>query len=543
MKGAAVHMGIFLNPDTPSEAYKSIALTRFFVDKTWLIHDILESLKLDNQRYICITRPRRFGKTVMANMLGAFFGKTTNCHSLFEHLEISKSDYFHQYCCNSDIIYIDFSRIPEKCSSYEEYISRILSGLKEDLYQEFPSLVLDFNKSLWDILSTIFEKTQRKFVFIMDEWDAIFHLPFISSKEERMYLLFLKNLLKDQPYIQLAYMTGILPIAKYSDGSELNMFAEYNMATKEKFSSYFGFLNHEVDTLFSIYQKTTKKPKITREELQIWYDGYHTAAGDHIYNPKSIIHALSDNQLGCYWTGSGPYDEIFYYIQDNIDEIRDDFVWMISGEAVETKIQEYAATAKDLTTREQIYSAMVVYGLLTYEHQKVFIPNRELMEKYNELLLSNKKLGYIYRLARESSKMLKATLSGDTQKMAEILKFAHDTETPILSYNSEIELSAIVNLTYLSARNKYRVEREDKAGEGYVDFIFYPENHHDDAIILELKIDSTPEQAIQQIKAKNYAARFAGKLGEEIKYTGRILAVGISYSRHTKEHVCKVEVL
>lgn len=134
-------------------------------------------------------------------------------------------------------------------------------------------------------------------------------------------------------------MTGILPIAKYSDGSELNMFAEYNMATKEKFSSYFGFLNHEVDTLFSIYQKTTKKPKITREELQIWYDGYHTAAGDHIYNPKSIIHALSDNQLGCYWTGSGPYDEIFYYIQDNIDEIRDDFVWMISGEAVETKIQ------------------------------------------------------------------------------------------------------------------------------------------------------------------------------------------------------------
>lgn len=160
---------------------------------------------------------------------------------------------------------------------------------------------------------------------------------------------------------------------------------------------------------------------------------------------------------------------------------------MVSGEHVETKIQEYAATARTLQTKEQIYSAMVVYGLLTYEHQEVFIPNRELMEKYNELLLSNEKMGYVSRLAKESSKMLKATLSGDTKTMVKILKFAHDTETPILSYNNENELSAVVNLVYLSARNKYRVEREDKAGEGYVDFIFYPENWKDDALILELK--------------------------------------------------------
>lgn len=536
-------MGIFFNPDTPLETYKAIVSTRFFVDKTWLIHDILEALVLDNQRHICITRPRRFGKTVMANMLGAFFEKTADSRSLFDHLQISKSHYYHKYLNHSDIIYIDFSRIPEKCSTYEEYIHRILFGLKEDLKQEFPDLAADVNSSLWDILSHIFEKTQRKFIFIMDEWDAIFHLPFISPKEERMYLLFLKNLLKDQAYVQLAYMTGILPIAKYSDGSELNMFAEYNMAVKEKFSGYFGFLESEVDTLFSIYYKTTKRPKITRKDLQLWYDGYHTAAGDQLYNPRSICLALSDNQLGCYWTTSGPYDEIFYYIRDNIEEIRDDFLWMISGEGVETKIQEYAATAKDLTTREQIFSAMVVYGLLTYKEQKVYIPNRELMEKYNDLLLSNKKLGYVYRLARESSKMLNATLSGDTKKMAEILKFAHDTETPILSYNSEIELSAVINLIYLSARNKYRVEREDKAGEGYVDFIFYPENRKDDAILLELKIDSTPEQAIQQIKAKNYALRFNGKLGEATKYTGRILAAGISYNRKAKEHTCKVEIL
>lgn len=536
-------MGIYLNTGTPLEAYQAIASTRFFVDKTWLIHDILESLELDNQRYICITRPRRFGKTVMANMLGAFFGKTADSRLLFDSLAIAQSDYYQKYRNTYDIFFIDFSRIPENCNTYLEYINRIIYGLKEDLAQIFPHIAMDLKKSIWDLLVNIFEKTKHQFIFIIDEWDAVFHLPFISPKEQQEYLLFLKNLLKDQPYVKFTYMTGILPIAKYSAGSEFNIFAEYNMATKEKFSRYFGFLNDEVDALFTVYQKTSKNPKITREDLRLWYDGYHTAAGDRLYNPRSVVNALSDNQLGSYWTGSGPYDEIFYYIQDNIDAIRDDFVWMISGEHVETKIQEYAATARALHTREQIYSAMVVYGLLTYEHQEVFIPNRELMEKYNELLLSNERMGYVSRLAKESAKMLKATLSGDTRRMAEILKFAHDTETPILSYNNETELSAVVNLVYLSARNKYRVEREDKAGVGYIDFIFYPEHPQDDAIILELKIDSTPDVAIQQIKNKNYALRFLGKLGEERKYKGRILAVGISYDRKTKEHHCKVEVL
>ena len=186
---------------------------------------------------------------------------------------------------------------------------------------------------------------------------------------------------------------------------------------------------------------------------------------------------------------------------------------------------------------------MVVYGLLTCEDGEVFIPNRELMDKYDELLLTNESLGYVYNLAKESERMLKATLSGDTETMAEILKFAHDTESPILSYNNETELSAVVNLVYLAARDHYCVEREDKAGKGYVDFIFYPERKNGDALILELKVDSAPGGAIKQIKDKGYALRFKGKMGEKPKYTGRILAVGISYSTKTKEHSCKVEVL
>ena len=181
------------------------------------------------------------------------------------------------------------------------------------------------------------------------------------------------------------------------------------------------------------------------------------------------------------------------------------------------------------------------YGLLTYENGKVFIPNKELMDKFDELLLSNQQLGYVYRLARESQRMLQATIHGDTDTMEEILEYVHDTEVPIYSYNSEVELSAIVNLAYLSARDQYHIEREDKAGKGFVDFIFYPYDRTTDGVILELKVDKTPEYAISQIKEKQYALRFKGKLAEKQQFTGRILAVGINYDKETKQHRCKVE--
>lgn len=536
-------MGMFLNSRVPYEGYKDIAGTRFFVDKSAMIDEVISTVMRDGQRYLCITRPRRFGKSVMANMVGAFFGRTVDEEDVFERLEIAERKHCQQYLHRYDVIYIDFSRLPRDCCSYQQYIARIQSGINLDLAEAYPGLKLASDGAVWDNLQAVFERDRTRFVFVMDEWDAIFHKSFITENDKKSYLEFLRNLLKGQPYVELAYMTGILPIEKYSGGSEMNMFKEYDMATKEKFSEYFGFLDSEVDSLFAIYQQTTANAKVTRMELAEWYDGYHTAAGVRMYNPRSIICALTDNQISSYWTSSGPYDEIFYYIRNNIKDVRDDLVMMVSGERIEIKLQGYAATSAELNTKNQIFSAMVVYGLLTYEDGAVFIPNRELMDKFDELLLSNENLGYIYNLAKESERMLKATLAGDTGVMAEILKLAHDTESPIFSYNSEIELSAVVNLVYLAARDKYRVEREDKAGEGYVDFIFYPERRGADALILELKVGGTPADAIAQIKNKKYAFRFRGKLGEKPKYTGRILAVGICCDRRTKEHSCRVEVL
>lgn len=537
-------MGMFLNTRAPLESYRLMVSDPYFVDKTSLIGELLPSLGTE-KRFFCITRPRRFGKTVMANMIGAFFGKNGMGDDLFDHLHAAKISGYRTHLHAHQVVFIDFSRMPRDCAGYQEYIDRIQNGLNQDLAEAYPKLGIHTEDAVWDVFRMVFEKTGDRFLFVMDEWDAVFHKSFITEEDKKSYIEFLRDLVKGQVYAELVYMTGVLPIAKYSSGSALNMFVEYDMAVSERFGEYFGFLDRDVDRLYEIYQERTRNPKISREDLSIWYDGYHTASGERVYNPRSVICALTDNQLRSYWTSSGPYDEIFYYIKNNVEDIREDLVLMVSGEHVESRMQEYAATAAELNTKDQIYSAMVVYGLLTYDDEtgEVFIPNRELMDKFNELLLSNSSLGYIYNLARASERMLKATFAGDTDTMSKILKFAHDTESPILSYNSEIELSAVVNLVYLSARDKYRVEREDRAGEGYVDFIFYPERRGADALILELKMDSTPEAAIRQIKKKNYALRLQGRLGERAKYTGRILAVGISYDKKTKEHFCKVEVL
>ena len=539
-------MGTYLNSITPYTLYKSESLSPYFVDKTLMLRELFPYVSAGN-RHICITRPRRFGKTIMANMISSFFQKASDSSDVFDSLTISQVDDYRRYKNQYNVIRIDFSKMPRNCDLYTQYIERIEALLIEDVKDAFPQVKINEADAVGDILESVFVQCGEKFIFVLDEWDFIFHRDFINEIDKEKYVAFLSNLLKDRPYVVLSYMTGILPIAKYSSGSELNMFAEFTMVNSPMFGEYFGFTDDEVDDLYRRYivecDRQHKEKSVTRKGLRDWYNGYYTKSGERVYNPRSVVFALQFNNLANYWTSSGPYDEIYYYIRNNISDVRDDLALMISGESVTAKIQEYAATSMNLSTRDEIYSAMVVYGFLSYLNGKVCIPNRELMEKFDELLVKNESLGYVYRLAKESEKMLKATLAGDTLTMERILEFAHNTEVPLLSYNHETELSAIVNLVYLAARDSYRVEREDKAGTGYVDFIFYPYDTTADCIILELKVDHTPDEAIAQIIDKKYALKFMPKLAGQKIYTGRILAVGIGYWKDSKEHSCKVEEL
>lgn len=535
-------MSMYLNTSDAYVLYKSQVESPYFVDKTKLLLELIPLARQGNQ-HICITRPRRFGKTVMANMITAYFSKGVDAGGLFDSLQIAEAEGYRENLNQFNVISIDFSLTDDACKSYPEYIGTIKSLLREDLHDAYPDIVFRENGSVSEDLKRIFDKTKEKFLFVLDEWDAVFYAPFITEADKKSFLLFLKGLLKDKAYTALTYMTGILPIAKYSSGSELNMFLEYTMVSETRFSGDFGFTEAEVDMLYERYLSGADTRAVTREGLKEWYDGYYTKSGVRLYNPRSVAAALTNDNLGNYWTSSGPYDEIYYYIEQNIDDVREDLLMMAAGEPVPSRIREYAAVSMNLATRDEIFSAMVVYGFLTYHGGKVSIPNRELMDKFSEMIQREAALGYVYRLAGVSRRMLKATLDGDTDTMAEILEYAHNTETPMLSYNNETELTAVVNLVYLAARDRYRVEREDKAGTGYADFIFYPDWEGDDGIILELKIDHPPEDAIQQIKDRQYAVKFSGRMGEQKRRAGRILAVGISYDRKTKKHQCKIEVL
>ena len=422
-------MGVYLDSKTAYTLYKNETEKPFFVDKSQMLAELFPLIRGGNN-HICITRPRRFGKTVTANMIASFFSKACDAAGLFQNLKIAGMDDYTKYMNQYSVIHISFNDISEQCTSYSDYIQRIHNRLLGDLKKAYPGIELSKESSVIDTLIDIYaEDDTARFIFVLDEWDYIFHQSFVTEDDKKAYLIFLRALLKDRPYVLLAYMTGILPIAKYSSGSELNMFMEYTMAAEERFSEYFGFTEKEVDELFERYQNIQLPPKqITRGGLKYWYDGYHTRSGERLYNPRSVVISLTNNNFGNYWTSAGPYDEIYYYIEKNVAEVRKDLALMISGEAIPVKIMEYAATSMNLKTKQEIFSAMVVYGFLTYENGMVMIPNKELMDKFADMLQKEPSFGYLYNLAKESRHMLEATLAGDTGTMAEILERAHDTE-------------------------------------------------------------------------------------------------------------------
>lgn len=552
-------MGIYLNGKKAYGLFQEDCALTYYVDKTDILDEIVPILEKGNDRtekvgihkrkglkYICITRPRRFGKTATANMIASYLGKGVDSSKEFARLNASRYEWYKKHLNQHNVIRITFSEMPDGITGFDQYISRVTRLLLTDLKKAYPDAAIENDDAVWDALTKIYEYCDDEtFVFILDEWDYIYHQKFVSQEDKDAFTKFLSILLKDQPYVEMVYMTGILPISKYSSGSELNMFFEFSMATMEKYSEYFGFTDEEVDALYQRYIKLEDNPKVSRGDLRLWYNGYQTMSGRRLYNPRSVVGALEYNQIGSYWTNSGPYDEIYYYVKNDIANMKEDIALMMSGTPVPANVREYASVSMELTTKDEIFSAMVVYGFLSYADGYVSIPNKELMDKFAEMVRKRSDFGYINRLAKESGKMLAATKSGDTDTMVELLERVHNTESPLIRYSNEAELSKVITFVYLQAREYYDIRLEDHSGTGCVDYIFYPYKKENDGIIIELKVDDTADNAIRQIKDRRYAQNFDGKLGEEPKCTGRILAVGIAYNRkdENKRHECKVEVL
>lgn len=512
----------YLNTNTPYILFQRTRNSEIYVDKSLLIREVSKRIGT-NMLYICVTRPRRFGKTVNLNMLGAYYTKGMDSRSLFADLKIAETDEFGQHLNQHNVIYIDFSRMPDGCAGYEDYITAIQHNLREDIKKAYPEV----SERDYSSVSQMFQSTGDTFLFLLDEWNSIFYEKFMGEQDKVRYLEFLKGLLKDQPYVDLAYMTSVLPIVKYTSGSELNMFREYSFMNDRIYEKYFGFLEEEVRALCQ------KEGSLSYEDLKFWYDGYWTSSGKSLFNPRSVCFALSEGACLNYWTETGPMNEIADCVEHNVDAVREDVVKLVAGIPIEIQLNGYSAVEQQLDTRDEILSAMVVYGFLSYCDGKVRVPNRELMEKF-ERVLARESMGEVKAVVDRSKEMLEATLSCDEEKVAAILEEVHDREIPFLNYNDENSLSCAITLCYLAARDRYIVEREAKSGKGYCDYLFLPKKSGSPGIVLELKVGDSCEAALNQIKERDYAqkARDHGCNG--------ILLVGISYNKE-KHHQCRIE--
>ncbi len=519
-------MPYFLSGNFKNNEFELVSKDKFFVDKTKMIEDINNLIGIKD-RYVCITRPRRFGKTINAMMLACYYSKNADFKNLFDKLEISKSDSYLKHLNMHNVIHMTFNQLPSLNCTYRDFINRYISFLYKDLSEVYSDFEINENMIISDAFTSIYNKTGESFIFIIDEWDYIFNNNLFSEDDRKNFLEFLRNLLKDQPYVELAYMTGVLPIAKYSQGSAINMFREYNILNDKIYNKYFGFTLEETKKLCD------KQNEVTFDKLKEWYDGYKTYSGADVFNPRSVVCALSDGVCQSYWTNTGPMDEILYYINQDIDSVKNDIIQMTSGIPLEIKLKGYGAEQKELNTRNQILSAMTIYGFLSYHDETLAIPNKELRIKFDEAL-EDKSMGAVSEIVMKSNEMLKATLRKDTETMEKLIQEAHDINIPVIKYNDENSLACIITLVYLSARSKYKIVREMPAGIGFADFIFYPNDKSKPAFIIELKKDTTPDEALKQIKEKRYPLALKD-------YTGKKLAVGITYDSKQKQHHVKIE--
>lgn len=516
-------MAVCLNTESANKMFRIMVHDEYFVDKSGLIEIVNARINTMN-RYLCVTKPRRFGKTSVLNMLGAYYCRAYDTSALFERLNISKSKSYREHLNRYNVIHLCLNRLPDYGNAFDDYISIIRDSIKYDIQEAYPKVCDKEFGSIVDMLAA----TGDQFIFIIDEWDYMFSHE-LYPEHYGDFLEFLRNLLKDQPYVALVYMTGVLPVKKYSTGSALNMFKEYTMLKDPHFEKYFGFTGDEVKALCA------RQQALTMDELSEWYDGYQARDGARLYNPRSVVCALEDAVCQSYWTRTGKLDEVLFFLKYNIGEVRDDVVKMINGMPVRISIEEeYSAGQGNPKNREEIYSAMIIYGLLSYYDGEISIPNKELMLEFQKALKDDD-FGYVAELVRNSDEVLEATLDKKGDIVASYLHNIHNSELPILKYNDENSLSCVVTLAYLSARNKYKIEREEKSGKGFADFIFHPRRRDLPGILLELKADAAPEAAISQIKNKEYCQKL---WQEEVK---NILAVGLSYDTKKKNHQCVIE--
>ena len=520
-------MGTYIN--TGNDRFRSTR-KREYVDKSGLIAVINDALDTDI-RYTCVSRCRRFGKSMAAKMLCAYYDHSCDSKHLFEDLNIAQYPSFEEHLNKYPVIYLDMSDFVTEIKDVT-IVKQMQQTLKEDIHTAYPDVEMKESESLMSFLIRINERTRQKFIFIIDEWDAVCREFDKQPEVMNEYVDWLRRLFKSgQSEIVFAgvYMTGILPIKKYNTESALNNFKEYSMVVPGKLSGFYGFTKDEVKVLAEKYD-------MDFDELEKWYDGYRIGNVPSIFNPNSVITALDNGACLSYWSATGAFDRVTEYIQMNYEGLKDDIIRMLGGMRCMVDPTGFQNDISEVSSRDDVLTVLIHLGYLSYDwtEQKCFIPNREVAgEMANAVKKTNWK--NVADALRDSEQLVEATINGDELAVAAALESAHDENTSILSYNNENSLVCVISLAYFSARNEYKIHREMPAGKGFADMIFIPRKIVDKpALVVELKVDKSAETAISQIKHKNYPASLAD-------YADNLLLVGINYDKKTKTHTCVIE--
>ena len=520
-------MGIYLNPGNISFA-KTIR-SEIYVDKTGLIACTNEYLNT-RDHYLCVSRPRRFGKSMTLEMLAAYYSCGCDSRELFAGFKIAQHKDFEKHLNQYDVIYLNMQQF-----LIEADAGNVIKYLEQEVLRELRKVYGQYldreGIRLAAALREIFVETGRQFIFLIDEWDCVMRERQESEAMQKQYLDFLRDLLKDQPYVALAYVTGILPVKKYGQHSALNMFWEYSMTNQKMLEEYTGFTEEEVKELCGRYD-------MDFEEISSWYDGYRFKNYKHIYNPKSVVEAMTCRDCSNYWTSTETYEALKIYMEMDFDGLRAEIVQMLGGGHVRVNTRSFQNDMRNFNTKDDVLTLLIHLGYLGYDsnEKEAFIPNKEIIEEF-ENAMSVGGWPNVMNVLKASEKLLEDTLRGDAESVAKELDKAHSEVASILTYNDENSLGCAIGLAYYSARKDYKLIRELPAGKGYADIAFLPLPHtNKPAMVVELKYDRSVSAAIQQIKDRQYMQALEG-------YTGEILLVGVNYNKANpdKPHSCVIE--
>ena len=524
-------MGVFVNPD--NSAFQVALNSEIYVDKSGLIqytNKVLNTL----QGYICNSRPRRFGKSITANMLTAYYSKGCDSEAMFSGLEISKSADFQKHLNKYDVIHIDVQWFLANCGDAAHVVAYITSSVLAELREIYPAALPSEVSHLSDALSRIREKTGQKFIIIIDEWDALIRNPATNSQVQDSYITFLRSMFKGtEPtkYILLAYLTGILPLRKEKSQSGLNNFDEFTMLSVSRLSPYMGFTEVEVKKLTEKYHQNFSKVKI-------WYDGY-LLKDTRVYNPRAIVSAMLYGDFKNYWAETASSDAIMPLISMNYDGLQFAIIEIISGAAVKVDTAVFTNDPSSIASKDDVLTYMIHLGYLGYNQNRktAFVPNEEIRQELT-MAVESKRWNEMITFQQESERLLDATLDTDGAAVAAQIEKIHHEYTSVIQYHNENSLSSVLTIAYLSAMQYYfKPIRELPTGRGFADFVFVPKPEYRNdypALIVELKWNQNAQTALQQIREKNYPASI-------LDYTGEILLVGINYDKDSKQHQCLIE--